>query len=44
MYMYAALSYFWGFNDQDGYEKWGNQLEDFFRYFSLIPAQKCHYA
>jgi len=32
--MYAGFSYFWSFNDQDGYEKWKNQLEDFFRYFS----------
>ena len=42
--MYATLSYFRGFNDHDGYEKWENQLEDFFRYFSLTPAQKCHNA
>ena len=42
--MYAALSYFRSFYDQDGYEKWKNHLEDFFRHFSLTPAQKCHYA
>ena len=42
--MYAALPYFRGFYDQDGYEKWENHLENFFRYFSLTPAQKCHYA
>ena len=30
--MYAALPYFRGFNDHDGYEKWENQLEYFFKY------------
>jgi len=42
--MYAALSYFQGFKDHNGYEKWENQLEDFFRYFFLTPEQKYHYA
>jgi len=42
--MYAALLYFQGSNDHDEYEKWKNQLEDFFKYFSLTPEQKCHYA
>ena len=42
--MYATLLYFWGSNDHDGYEEWENHLEDFFRYFSLTSAQKCHYA
>ena len=42
--MYATLSYFRGFNDQDGCEKWENQLEHLFRYLSLTPAQKYHYA
>ena len=43
MDMYATLPYFRDFNNQDGHEKWENQLEDFFRYFSLTPL-KCHYA
>ena len=42
--MYAGFSYFRGFYDQDGYEKWENHLEDFFRYFFLTLAHKCHYA
>jgi len=42
--MYAALWYFRGSNDQDGYEKWETHLENFFRYFSLTPKQKCHNA
>ena len=42
--MYAALPYFRGSNDHDGYEKWENQLEDCFRYFFLTHEQKCHYA
>ena len=42
--MYAVLPYFRSSNNLDGYETWENQLEDFFRYFSLIPAQKSHYA
>jgi len=42
--MNAALPYFRGFYDRDGYKKWENHLEDFFRYFSLTLAQKCHYA
>jgi len=42
--MYAALLYFRDFYDQNGYEKWENYFENFFRYFSLTPAQKCHYA
>jgi len=41
---YMQLSRILGFYDKDGYEKWENYLEDFFRYFSLTPAQKCHYA
>ena len=42
--MYVVLSYFRGSNDQDRYERCENQLEYFFKYFSLTPAQKCHYA
>jgi len=42
--MYAALSYFWSFYHQHGYEKWENHLENFFKYFSLTPVQKCYYA
>ena len=33
--MYADLSYFRGSNDQYGYEKWENNLKDFFSYFIL---------
>jgi len=42
--MYAALPYLWGSSDHDGYEKWENQLEYFFRYFFSTPEQKWHYA
>ena len=35
--IYAALAYFWDFSDQDGYEKWENQIEELFGYFSLTP-------
>ena len=41
--MYAALPYFRGSNDLDGYEKCEKYFANFFRYFSLTPAQKCHY-
>ena len=41
--MYAAFPYFRGPNDHDGYEKWKNQLDNFLRYFSLKPTQKCHF-
>jgi len=41
--MYAVLPYFWSSNDNDEYEKWENQLENFFRYFFLKPEQKCHH-
>ena len=33
-----------GSNDQDGYEKKRNHLEDFFWYFLLTPTQKYHCA
>jgi len=39
--MYATLPYFQSSNDFDGYEKWKNQLEDFFRYFALTEMPLC---
>ena len=42
--MYAALSYFRGFYNQNGYKKWENHFEDFFGYFSFTPDQKYRYA
>jgi len=42
--IYAALLYFWGSDDRDGYEKWESNLEVFFSYFILTSEQKYHYA
>ena len=39
-YMYAAIPYFWSFNDRYGYKDWESQLEDFFSYFSLTTGEK----
>ena len=39
--MYAAISYFWSFNDHYGYENWKNHHENFFSYFSLTFKEKC---
>ena len=38
--MYAALLYFRGSKDQCGYEKWENQLENFFKIFSFDTCTK----
>ena len=37
--MYAALPYFQSSNDHYGYEKWENNLKDFFSYFVDIWAE-----
>jgi len=42
--MYATIPYFRGTNDHIGYEKLGNDLEEFFSHFILISEQKNHYA
>jgi len=33
-----------GYYDHHEYEKWEDNLEDFFRFFSLTLEQKCRYA
>jgi len=33
--MYAVIPYFWGSNNHIGYEKWENDLEEFFSYLIL---------
>ena len=40
--MYAALLYFRGSNDHDGYEKWEPTWK-FVQIFFLTPEQKCYY-
>jgi len=42
--MYAAIPYFWGSHDRDGYKNWESNLEAFFSYFILTSEQKCRYA
>jgi len=42
--MYATIPYFLGSNDHIGYEKWENDLEEFFSYFILTSEQKYRYA
>ena len=42
--MYAAISYFRGSNDHNGYEKQKDHLEYFFSYFFSTPKQKYYYA
>ena len=42
--MYAAIPYFQSSNDHIEYEKWKNDLEEFFSYFILTSEQNYHNA